>query len=338
MSTPRFRCFALLLALGLGAQVSAEEMKRVQLNGFSLLLPAGTVVAESTLPFAGRHELRLEASGKRTSNPRVVVRWSFHGLANEEYRQLLVDGLSKTLPGDARVIREAGSLDKGWAAIMGGQGSTLGLGLFGCERGFGIELVVSVSKDREEQFALTRDVISSVRCSLTDANRQRPVAATQLPKEFLTIPDQEFASYATLEGEVMNVNFTGGDITRNRELAKKVIHGMFSGGLQIAKDDIVFVPLADVITLRHRTVLWKVSFPETPYLYMGMLWCPKLDVTFMPLYIAEDATEKRVREIIGSIGCPGDPHRAPPDARAPFEAACAKGNEFACGLRKEYSF
>lgn len=332
---------AWLLAAGFCAPSSAQDMARVQLNGFSLLLPPGTVVKETRLGFAGRYELRVAGAAaitQRASDPKIVVSWSAHGLANEEYRQLLIDGIGGALPGKQRMIREAGSVVGGWAALMGDERTALGIGMFGCEAGFGVTLVVGVSKDPDEQFALTRAMISSVRCSLTDANRQRPIAATQLPREFLTIPDQELATYATLQGEIVNINFTGTNITRNLALAKNVIRGLIAGSMRVADDEISLVPLGDVVTPRHRTVLWRVSLPDSPDIHLGMLWCPKLDVTFMPLYLAEGARQQRVRQIMASIGCPGDPHATPPDARPVFAAACAKGNQFACGLRKEYAF
>jgi hypothetical protein len=335
-----------LLACGFSEEALSEELKRVPLNGFSLLLPGGEVTQNSRFDFAGRYELALPAPGiallnpfdRRVVEPKLIVRWAQHGLANDEYRRFLTDGIVQSLPGPARVLRETGALERGWAALMGGDGSAIGVGSFACEPGFNVDVIVSVSRDPDAQFAMTRDIISSVRCSLTDANRRRPVAATLLPNSFLAVPDQQFATYASLDGELLNVNFTGGNITSDRDIARQVLPGMYAGLLQTDKENVRFELLDDVVTARSRFVFWKISLPEIPPLYMGMLWCPKVDLTFMPLFVSERASEARARQIIGTLGCPGDPTRQPPDARAPFKAACEKGDQYACELREEYGF
>jgi hypothetical protein len=329
------------------AECSAQELKRQQFPGFTVDLPEGTVVSSSKFPFAGRHEIllaepapadRLNPWNHRTEKPRIVISWGQHGLDGGEYYRLLRGTLLKSLPGDdVRVLKESATSPAVRVVVVGEPGKPLAYGTRDCEGGFNVDLVVSVSKDVDEQFALTKRVADSIRCALTDANRRRPQAATRLPAEFVRVARESIPTYLTLSGEQLIVNFTPGNALRNTEALNAVITGLLSeaGGGAVADIRTRNIPVKS--TPERQTGLMNVTIVgETGY--VGVLWCPKLGVTFMGIYIAPSPTEVRARELLDSLGCPGEPTEEPRDAKPLFEASCADGDADACAALKEYAF
>ena len=337
---------AFLVALSLAIGVHAQELQPVQFPGFAISLPKGTVVSSTQLPSVGRHEIALEGPSlldrlnpfdTRVEHPKVVASWSLHNLAENEHVEILRVGILSIPGADARRFRETGTPEQGWAAVLDGR-APVAIGTRPCERGFNVDVVVSVTRDAGAQLELARRIVESVRCALTEANRLRLEAATQLPTGFARVAGQALPTYATVDGEVLNINFASGDVMSNRERARTVLHGLFSGGFGIDRSALQFEELAPLEGSRGAASVWRMLVPDTPALYLVGLWCPNAGATFMPLYSSIDPIEQRARDVLGTVGCPGEPTIAPPDATPLFEAACAGGNQFACDLRQDYKF
>jgi len=340
-------CSALLLAAPNGAY-AGDEPAPVQLPGFTVNLPSGDVINTSQLGFAGRHEIRLPEPSmldrmnplsKRIAQPRVVVSWSQHGLADGEWYVQLRGTLLKSFPGEnVQVLKEQRSSKDSWVTVVGDAKAPVGFGTYRCEAGFNVDVVVAVSADAEEQFTFTRGIIESVRCALTDANRRRPEASMRLPKDFGRVLREQFPTYVTTAGEQVIVNFTTGDVLRNPKALNAVMAGTMSQAMGIPVATLKMTTITVAQESERKDGLLRMETKDGEAAYIGALWCPKLGITLLSVYSAPDASEARARVIVASISCPGKPSDPPGDAKPTFEAACKKGDSTACQMLRELAF
>jgi hypothetical protein len=345
------QCLAPLLAASAAWCISdacgAQELERRQFPGFSVELPEGKIASSSQFPFAGRHEVRLPPPtaldrlnplNHRFSEPRVIVSWGQHGLDNGEYYQLLRGTLLKSLPGtNVRVLKETATSPDINVVVIGDPGVPLAYGTRHCERGFNVDVMVGVSSDVDEQFELAKRIAASIRCALTDANRQRPQAATRLPAGFVRVKHEANPTYLTLSGEQLIVNFTPGNALRDPQAFSAVIKGLMSEALGVPVAEIRTSILPVKSTPERQTGLLQVALTGESG-YVGALWCPKTGATFMGIYTSAQSTAARAGELLDSLGCPGEASVEPRDARPLFEASCADGDAAACATLKEFSF
>lgn len=334
------------LSLLCGAALAGEELVREQFPGCSVSLPKGDIKSSTKNPFAGRHEVRLARPSlldhlnplsHRVPAPRVVLSWSQHGLDAGEYYDHLRGTLLKSLPGKPAVLEELKAHDA-WVSVIGDASAPVGFGTRQCERGFNIDVVVGVSTDVDEQFALTRQIVDSMKCTLTEANRRALEAATRLPNGFLRIKRETTPTYASLSGETIVINFTTGNVLRDPKIFSDVMVGSVSqaSGLPVSKIRSTTLPLES--TPGRKAGLLHLGLPDGEVAYIGALWCPKLGVTFMSVYTGQSPVETRARVLFASVDCPGEPSQSPDDAKPVFEAACKAGNAYACGMLAEFAF
>lgn len=350
MSGPRLRhvvalAFAVATLTGCSDHAIDEpELQRVSLPGFSIDLPAGRVQNASKEAFAGRHDVQLPdpgilrrlpfASGRRQA-AKVSVSWNEHGLEDEEYSGFLRGVALKAIP-NSTVLREATLAPGSWVLTIGGPKASVTYASHSCEPGFNVVLVVGVNTRANADFGLASKIIRSVACSLTDANRKLPEAATRLPPEFARVMGEKDPVYLSLAGESLDVSFTSGDIPGSPAFST-VITALVSQvtGVPPAQVVVKEIPVSNDDDRRHRLV--GASAGET-LLYEGALWCPNLGVTFMTTYTSTHPSDERAHRVFDSIYCPGEPGESPPDAKPILEAACTAGQSTACEFLKLYSF
>lgn len=325
----------------------AQELKRQDFPGFSIELPDGKVIGSSQFAFAGRHEVRLPEPGmldnlnpldQRISRPRVVLSWAQHGLDNDEYIATLRGGLLKSLPGDdVRVLKEEATSPDVHVVVIGQPGLPVAYGSRRCERGFNVDVMVGVSRDVDEQFALAKRIAESVRCALTDANRRRPEAATRLPAGFVRVMHEPIPTYLTLSGDSLVVNFTPGNQLRDAQTLTVVFKGLLSQATGVPVPQIrVNIVSTNSTPDRQTGLLYVTAGGDSGY--VGALWCPKIGVTFMGIYTARDPKQSLAEDLLNSLGCPGEPSEEPRDAKPLFEASCKDGDTEACTTLKEHAF
>jgi hypothetical protein len=329
------------------AESATPELKPQQFPGFSVDVPEGEVVKSSRLPFAGRHEVRLPQPemlerlnplDHTVPAPRVIVSWAQHDLDDGEHFQLLRGSLLKSLPGkNVQVLKESSTRADVNVLVIGEPGKPIALGTRRCERGFNVDVMVMVSTDVDEQFALARRITESIRCALTDANRRRPEAATRLPPGFVRVKREQFPTYVTLSGEQLVVNFTTGNVLGEPKAYGAVITGLLSEGLGVPVAQIQSEVVPVKSTPARQIGLLRVHIAGDSS-YVGSVWCPKLGVTFLAFYASSMPAEVRARELLDSLGCPGEPSEEPPDAKPLFEASCADGDAEACATLEQLAF
>jgi hypothetical protein len=324
--------------------IDEPELQRVSLPGFSIALPAGRVKSTAKEGFGGRHELQLPDPGllrrlpfatNRRAEAIVSVGWNQHGLDEKEYSEYLRGMILKTVPG-GKVLREADLGPGMWVQTIGNSKVSVTYATRSCERGFNVDLVVAVNSRAAADFVLTRTMVESIVCSLTEANRRRPEPAVRLPDGFGRAMHEKDPVFVTLGGESLYLSFTSGDIPGS-DAFRTVVAALVSQVLGVSAEKIVIEEIAGASDddRRHRLVSASAG---GDLFYEGALWCPGLGITFMVTYSSTQPSDARARQVFDSIYCPGEAGTTAPDARPMLEQACAAENSFACEMLKTYSF
>jgi hypothetical protein len=319
------------------------ELHPVSLPGFSINLPTGWVTNTTKEGFAGRHDLLLTDSGilrrlplatGRRPEATVSVSWSRHGLDDKGYSSFFRDAALSSIP-NSKVVREATLTSGNWVLTIGSPAESATYAFHSCEPGFTIVVFVDVNTRANANFGLANRIIQSATCSLTEANRKRPEAATRLPREFARVTAQQEQTYFTPVGETLSIGFNAGDLPGSP--AFMTLMGALTShatGVPPAQLIIKEIPLPDGDGRKHRLVSASTG---GSLFYEGALWCPKLGMTVMATYLAMQPSDERARQVFDSIYCPGEPGESPPDAKLILDDACNAGNSTACQLLKSYA-
>jgi hypothetical protein len=346
--TATLLCVISLLSIGCSKSAEKDaDFQRVILPGFSIELPAGTVVSTSTLPTGGKHEIKLpdptfiqETVDKESDAGRVSVHWTSQSYTQEEWKKLLmptfVQAFNMSDRPSAEVLKEVSSGNDRWMYIIGDQRSPVGVGVINCDPSFSVILAFARYRDVERQLAQLRRIVESVQCAVTDANRARPVAATRLPGKFGRTPDPDIQLFQSLDGEQMAINFTPSDVQRDQTIYRKIMHSFLAnvGQIEIPESQLALI-VAGEPHPAGKSSLMRAHFPETgENLYIGTLYCAKLGLSLISLWSAPQAGDQLAKERLSQVGCPGDASTSTPAFASLAESACAAGETRFCGLKE----
>lgn len=339
--------FMLASAAALGGcsrEISEEyraSWKRVAFPGFSVNLPDGEIVSRSALPSQGQYKLKLEGSMLEHLRHDIVrngaarVSWSSQPMTleewNRDYLPLITGALSSSVPG-AKLMQQEVLDENRWLSIVGAERVSLAIGVVRCDETFQVEIHYTRYHDSPRQIADLRELVSSVRCQVTDRNRTRPVASTRLPENFGRVAGQDLQLLRSLDGEELALNFTQGDIQRDEKLYLSIIKPLLAQSfdtepakLQIRVVAIPRTDRAETVSLLHATV------PGSNPMYVGSVYCKSLSLSLMSIWTAPRATDALALERLGQVGCPGSPSTPSPSFDSLVDAACRSGNPDACG-------
>jgi len=299
-------------------------------------------VSSSSLPSQGKHKLKLEgsmlehwrhdivrngaASVSWTSQPMTLEEW------NRDYLPVITAALSSSVPG-AKLMEQESLDDDRWLSIVGSERVPLALGVVRCDGAFQVEITYARYHDSRRQIADLRELVSSVRCQVTDRNRTRPKASTRLPDTFGRVGGQDLQIFRSLDGEHLAINFTHGDIQRDEKLYLSVIRHLLAQSHEAEpaklQTRVVAIPRTD----RPETAsLLHVTLPAKDPIYVGAVYCKSLDLSLISLWTAARATDELAQERLGQVGCPGGPSTPSPSFDSLVEAACRSGDRDACGV------
>jgi hypothetical protein len=315
--------------------------KRVELPGFSLSLPDGKLVSTSSLPSQGNHKLKLEGSMLEhwrhdiVRNGAASVSWSSQTMTleewNRDYLPLITGAHSSSVPGVKLMQQELLDEDR-WLSIVGAERVLLGIGVVRCDESFQVEITYTRYHDSPRQMADLRELVSSVRCQVTDNNRTRPEASTRLPENFGRVDGEDLQLFRSLDGEELALNFTQGDIQRDEKLYLSIIKPLLvqsfeteAAKLQTRMVTIPRTDRAETVSLLHATV------PESNPIYVGTVYCKSLGLSVMSIWTAPRATDALALERLAQVGCPGGPSTPSPSFDSLVDAACRSGDQDACG-------
>ena len=316
---------------------------RVELPGFSIELPGGEVLATSQAPAGGSHKVHVHPSllgivtRRELTNPQLVIQWMAQRASLEDWRTIYLPLFVQALGAKFekhQVLKEEALDDQHWLFIISFSDENLpmGIGVVKCDEDFEVMVIYGRYRSAGRQATELGKVLRSVRCTVREANRTKLRAALRLPEKFGRTSDAEFEGYKSLDGEMLVINFTNGDVLRDRGTYKVIAKGLLASGLgtQIPDSGIDYLPDP---ALRHRASLIRARIPDNGLTtYVGSQYCELQEQTLIFMWVAPEAGDALAAERLGQVGCPGD---ASADVR-PFRdlaaEACRNGNQAACAM------
>jgi hypothetical protein len=310
------------------------------------MLPPGEVVTSSKSPTDGIHKLNLSRSlveHLRSDVARygaVSVIWSATVYTRTDWTRDFLPVFAGTI-GDAavpesKVLAEEQIDASRWLAIAGSARLPIALGIVTCGESFQISITYAHYHDVARQLEDIRKIVSSVRCKVTAQNLERPVAAAMLPDKFGTVDSPGIQMFQSLDGEVMVLNFTSGDLHDVEEKAYlSVMRRMMAMALEADADELklrkVWIPESGLP--RQRSLL-EVRDPDGSTMYVGATTCPGMGSTLMSVWHAPKMADQLAIERFGQVGCPGGESTALRKFAGILDEACATGDQVACEMKK----
>lgn len=328
---------AFLLAAGC-SEDPHRQLRKVDLPGFSIQLPEGEIVTSGNSPTDGKHAVSVSMSmwsgAGLLASQELEVHWSNRAFPPEVWSQRLLPSLASALSAgnpDAKVLEEKALGDDRWLYIVGTEDSPAGVGVVNCDPRFSVMVSYVRYQDRARLSAGLEDILRSVRCAVTDANRAPVLAATRLPAAFGRVESHLGAqAYRSIDGEYLGITTTSNlrlldDVDGVRNITRATIHGML--GVEVGEMQIVPGGGADAATL-----LLRASRAGGSPLYVGYRRCASQSLAVGVLWMAPRTSDEDAATRMGWIGCPGAPSSSPPEFSEVAARACAEGNQDACKL------
>jgi hypothetical protein len=358
MSAELARTLRLMMAIALGASAGCSSEDRgaylaswqhVDLPGFSLMLPPGEVGSSSKSPTDGIHKLNLSRSmvdHLRSDVARygaVSVTWSSTVYTRADWTRDFLPVFTGTIGDaaapDSKVMVEEQIDATRWFAIAGSARLPIALGIVTCGELFQVSITYAHYHDVARQLEDIRKIVSSVRCKVTAQNLERPVAAAMLPDKFGTLDSPGMQMFQSLDGEVMVLNFTSGDLNDAEEKAYlSVMRRMMAMALEADADDLklrkVWIPGSGASQQRS---LLEIRDPVGSTMYVGATTCSGMGSTLMSVWNAPKMTDALAIERLGQVGCPGGESTPLRKFAGILEEACATGDQVACEMKKAQS-
>lgn len=297
--------------------VRAAEPVRTELPGFSIVLPNGEVMQQSNQPETGTYKLKLPGSGtlgapydvldanKLLPGARqIAVSWLSTRYSYEDWRQFIVGGVLNSLKVNSpRLLREEDLGQGRFLAVIGNDQLPLALVYLPCSQNFSVFVTFAVSTSIDEQIRGARLAADSVVCAATRATPKLE-AVVAVPRGFERGPSDVGQIYSTRKGEALMVNYTAQDVQRDRGKFRDVLGGMLASGYGVSAEDVTLeeVPSEQANGAAN---LNKITMPgELDGAYVGALYCPAQDVTFIIVWTGPNRSDKLAAQRIGVVSCP----------------------------------
>ena len=326
-----------LITLLWASAAAAAGLERVQLPGFTLELPPGKVTTSTSLPSDGSYRRVPEV--KDLPDAQVSVFWSQHGRSHEEFLTMHRDKVIRAVAGTAEAVSHERTISPGrWIGFVGddatGEGG--GIAVVSCERGFSILVVVNASTGFKAEMDLTRDIAASVRCALTDANRQTVQATVRLSRRFGRLPIPGSQQYYSLDDELIMLNpIAGNSFAKGVPAMRDMFLGIMAASVKLKPEDVEFVLLQQVDTPGAQRLFIRFNgHPDIERRYLGVMYCGNIEATINSVILMPSIDDAKARELFATFGCPGGKSTELSDIHEVLLDACAAGKEIACGFRE----
>jgi hypothetical protein len=336
------------LLAGCGQRVeAAPDYHRINLPGFSVEVPEAIVVSTSSSPSNGKHTMKfrepslLEKTLEDSHEAgKLMLAWDSQAYSRDEWKTLLLPTFSQTLnahvPGGSQILREAEAGKDRWAYVMGQDRAPVGIGVVNCGPSFSVTVTYARHRDVDRTAEELTKIVKSVQCAVTEANRVRPVAAIRLPGKFGRTADRDVQIYQSLDGEQFIVNFTHTDVQREPKMYRTIVRTLVANALEleIAESQLAVLPDGEPRP-QGKSTLMRLDLTGTgENLYVGTIYCPKVDLSLISIWYAPETSERLARERHSQSGCPGEESTPTVDFEVIADAACKAGNARFCGQRQ----
>lgn len=303
------------LVLGLACRaVAAAEAPRVELPGFSVVLPAGDVTEQSRLPATGTYKLaipvdvRLDAPYDNLDRalllPRgrqVAVSWMAIAHTPDEWRTY-VEAIAKSMGVPAKIGRDEAIAEGRRVTLIDLPAFSMGVGSAICDGKFSVVVIWAMSRDAGQQWMGTRAAVESVSCKLTADNLRPFEAAVMLPRGFKREENSEGQIYTSNKGEQLVVSFTSQNVQKHGAKLREIIGTLFgsaTGFSDVKLTDVVIEPVAG---RPERVFLFEAR--ELDAAYVGALYCEPFDVTFISIWTGPKPNDELALKRLRTVSCP----------------------------------
>ena len=316
-----FRCLLLALAaMAAGCMPENHDSyrkswERVELPGFSILLPPGKVVETSTVPSTGKHQREIKGSlvdhwiKDITVNGSVIATWSNDASTFDEwkrdYRPIMLTGIENAAPG-SKVLKEEFVDEDHWIFVIGTDRVPLALGTVHCDEHFQIQIMYAHYHDVARQVADLRELMNSVRCDVRAENRTMTRATTRLPEKFSLINESNPQQYHSPDNEDLALNFTTGNVLKEEKVYRALMAQIVSNsfGAKVTDSDMERVAVPQHLHAEP-SMLLRVVFPANEgQIYVGTLYCENVRLSLISFWTAPQVSDDLAIERLGQIGCP----------------------------------
>lgn len=295
---------------------SGTPSQRVTLPGFSVDAPTGEVVDHSESPSGGKYHVKLpRASLARhllqdiVQNSEFIVSWSAQTSTHEEWQRaylpLYTRAMQAVIP-DARVMHSEVLDEARWFSVVGNDRAPVAFGVVNCEPRFGIDITFSRYHVLEQQLALMRRTLKSVRCEVKEENRALLEPTLRLPESFGTVSGDGGLQFHSLNGEVLVTNFTSGEMTPEWMPRRAAFHAvLFAMDQKVELTEVVEVPATRKQRNRSERMI-KAPLPTLRMTaYIGSLFCKNDSVTLIFIWLPPKPSDSQAWERFAQVDCPG---------------------------------
>ena len=304
----------LVLALAWRPVVGAEA-PRVELPGFSLVLPAGEVTEQSTLAATGTYKLAIPADVRLDAPydkldpalllPRgrqVAVSWMAIAHTADEWRAY-VEAIAKSMGTTARIGRDEEIAAGRRVTLIDLPTFSIGIGAAVCDGKFSVVIIWAMSRDAGQQWMGTSAAVESVSCKLTAENLRPFEAVVVLPQGFERDANGEGQVYNSNKGETLVVSYTSQDVQKRGDKLREIIGNLLgaAGGFSdLMLSNVAIKPVAG----RPESLFVLESPDRYPMAYVAALYCEPFDVTFISIWTGPKPTDKLALQRLRTVSCP----------------------------------
>jgi hypothetical protein len=320
-------------------------LEQLKLPGFSMEAPKGEVVFSSKSPAMGKHKINLPQESlaahfvdEVAQNGKFVASWTSRVRTHDEWVRdnlpLYLDAAKRFIP-DVRVLHQEVLDSDSWIVVIGSERAPVAFGVVNCDPDFQVEITISRYRDVKRQTGLTKKLLRSVRCEVTDENRKGLLAATRLPQGFGYVPREVGQYFRSLDGETLMLNFTMGEMPADRRVYRAAIHAMITSTVDNKVPESGLVDLTpDNRNPARKTTLSRAPLPTSgKTLYIGSLYCEPEGASVMVMWSAPKFSDALAWERLTQVNCPGGESLPTPSFESIVKAACVAGNDTACGIK-----
>src|SRR5688572_6793781 len=318
-------------------------VQRIALPGFTIAVPAGSVLEDSKEPSGGQH-LRQIAEGplagiEHLSDPLVEVAWLTQSMTFEQYRDQLLPAIAanqpNAVPGE-RVLQTMKMDRNRWLALYGTPQMPIGMGMVVCNPGFSVSIKLRLHGEMKTQLAATRAMLESVRCLATANVAKRPEAPVRFEEGFGRMDQPPAQFYHSLDGEHIAISFTQGESFSDPVEWQAGVLAVME--MELRKR--ISAQWARPVQIRERedfrpSRLLRIDLPgDARPIYFGGFQCVDLGLSFLVSIELPEANDALAERRLAQIGCPGDAGRDVPPFSTVVTKACAAGDTRACALSR----
>jgi len=324
-----------------GALAQQPQTSRVSLPGFSISLPAGSVIEDGKQAAGGQHVRALSqdalAGIPHLDNPEARVMWLARSMTYDEFRNQFLPAASAMMPStiEGKVLHVENVSEGRFLAVFGNASLPIGVGVVNCPVDLGIGILLKLHSTAGPQLEAIQAMVKSVRCAREPVLVDRPRAAVRLSKDFGRVLQPKSQRYQSLDGEIIEILATEGSAHPESDPLERALAAVTQMDLErpMKREWVKNLAIDERADLRP-TRLFRVDIPDarSPF-YYGELYCEGSGFDLFAKIELQRKNDALAELRLSQIGCPDDKSVEPPEFAKIAEEACRKGDARGCDAK-----